>query len=153
MKLGVRVYPHLAAKGYVLAQTNPSVARSTADTVAHAQRLVRLYGRAGVPQERVCIKVPSTLEGLRACRTLEKELNIRALATTVFSVEQALAAAEEAGCTYTSPYVNPLHVHFIPGSHVVYADPVNEMPGMKVVSEVQRQFRRRKVKTQVLAAR
>lgn len=115
--------------------------------------MVRLFERAGVPSTRVCIKIPATLEGLRASRILSKDHNINTLATTVFCVEQALAAAEEAGCLFTSPYVNPLEVHFVPGSHVVYADPITEMRGMKATAEIQRQFRRRGVATKVLAAR
>lgn len=61
---------------------------------------------------RVCIKIPSTWEGLQACRELEKK-GITTLATTLFSLEQiALAAA--AGCRYVAPYVNELRVHFDP---------------------------------------
>ncbi|KAG8920963.1 hypothetical protein FRC01_000513 [Tulasnella sp. 417] len=151
-KLGAEVLPHLDVKGFALAQTNPSQARDTEATVRHARRMVRLFERAGVPSSRVCIKIPATLEGLRASRILSKEHNINTLATTVFCVEQALAAAEEAGCLFTSPYVNPLEVHFVPGSHVVYADPITEMRGMKATAEIQRQFRRRGVATKVLAA-
>lgn len=151
-KLGAEVLPHLDAQGFALAQTNPSMARDTEATVKHARRMVRLFERAGVPSSRVCIKIPATLEGLRACRILTKEHNINTLATTVFCVEQSLAAAEEAGCLFTSPYVNPLEVHFVPGTHVVYADPITEMKGMKATAEIQRQFRRRKVATKVLAA-
>ncbi|KAG8902498.1 hypothetical protein FRB99_004399 [Tulasnella sp. 403] len=152
VKLGEQVLPHLDANGYVLAQSNPSLATSTEATVEHARRFVRLYGRTGTPRSRVCIKIPSTLEGLRACRILQRDHGTHALATTVFCVEQALAAAEEADCLFTSPYVNPLHVHFVPGTHVEYADPVNEMRGMRVTAEIQREFRRRNVRTQVLAA-
>lgn len=108
---------------------------------------------AGVPQNRVCIKIPSTIEGLRACKILEKEHDVRTLATTVFSVAQALAAAEEANCTYAAPYVNPLRVHFVEGTHVIYENPVEDMPGIRVTAEIQRQYRRRKVKTQLMAAR
>ncbi|KAG9044984.1 hypothetical protein FS837_007210 [Tulasnella sp. UAMH 9824] len=149
-KLGAEVLPLLS--GFVLAQTHPSQARNTDATVKHARRMVRLFERAGVPSSRVCIKIPATLEGLRACRILSKDHNINTLATTVFIVEQALAAAEEAGCLFTSPYVNPLEVHFVPGSHVVHADPITEMRGMKATAEIQRQFRRRGVATKVLAA-
>lgn len=49
---------------------------------------------------RVCIKIPSTWEGLEACRVLEKN-GISTLATTLFSMEQAALAAD-AGCTYVS---------------------------------------------------
>lgn len=56
--------------------------------------------------KRVCIKIPSTWEGLQACRQL-KSINIKTLATTLFSIEQA-ALAGEVGCQYIAPYVNEL---------------------------------------------
>ncbi|WGT51529.1 fructose-6-phosphate aldolase [Thioclava nitratireducens] len=54
----------------------------------------------------VCIKVPLTMAGLRACRTLReegRETNV----TLCFSVNQALLAAK-AGATYVSPFVGRL---------------------------------------------
>lgn len=59
---------------------------------------------------RVCIKIPSTWEGMQACRELEKE-GIATLATTMFCMEQA-ALANHVGCTYIAPYINELRVHF-----------------------------------------
>lgn len=48
-----------------------------------------------------------------ACRTLELA-GVHTLATTLFSMSQAILAAE-VGCTYVAPYVNQLKVHFEPG--------------------------------------
>jgi len=152
VKLGLSVLPHLDVKGYVLAQTNPSAAHSVEDTVAHARRLVRLYVRSGIARDRVCIKVPSTLSGLRACKVLREEHQINTLATAVFCVEQSLAAAEYAGCIFTSPYVNPLYVHFEQGMHVHSENPIRDVKGMKVTMEVQRQLRTRKLSTQIIGA-
>ena len=59
---------------------------------------------------RLCIKVPSTWEGLQACRKLNT-LGVKTLATTVFTIEQAILAAE-VGCIYISPFVHELRVHF-----------------------------------------
>ena len=64
---------------------------------SHARRLSALYillSRGNVSHERICIKIPSTLAGLEACGRLEKD-GIRTLATTCFSLEQALAADGE----------------------------------------------------------
>ena len=61
---------------------------------------------------RVCIKIPSTWEGLQACKILEAS-GITTLATTLFNIEQA-ALAGEVGCHYIAPYVNELKVHFDP---------------------------------------
>jgi transaldolase len=62
---------------------------------------------------RVCIKIPSTWEGLQACRELQRK-GIATLATIMFSLEQTALAAN-AGCRYIAPYVNELRVHFDPG--------------------------------------
>lgn len=54
----------------------------------------------------VCIKLPLTMDGLRACRRLSeegRETNV----TLCFSVNQALLAAK-AGATYVSPFVGRL---------------------------------------------
>lgn len=54
----------------------------------------------------ICIKLPLTMDGLRACRTLReegRETNV----TLCFSVNQAILAAK-AGATYVSPFVGRL---------------------------------------------
>lgn len=61
-------------------------------------------------ENRLCIKVPATWEGLEACQILQAR-GIPTLATTMFCMEQAALAAE-ARCTYIAPYVNELRVHF-----------------------------------------
>lgn len=71
------------------------------------------YLQPGFEQARICIKIPSTWEGLMACRTLELA-GVHTLATTLFTMTQAILAAE-VNCTYVAPYVNQLRVHFQPG--------------------------------------
>ncbi|MHA7874211.1 fructose-6-phosphate aldolase [Roseivivax sp.] len=56
--------------------------------------------------ENVCIKLPLTMDGLRACASIRaegRETNV----TLCFSVTQALLAAK-AGATYVSPFVGRL---------------------------------------------
>lgn len=67
----------------------------------------------GFDVARISIKIPSTWEGIMACRTLELA-GVRTLATTLFTMVQAVLAAE-VGCTYIAPYVNELKVHFDAG--------------------------------------
>jgi len=52
---------------------------------------------------RVTIKLPCTVEGLKACRELSKS-GIKTNITLVFSVAQAILA-QKAGATYISPFV------------------------------------------------
>ncbi|MCP4182674.1 MAG: fructose-6-phosphate aldolase, partial [Hyphomicrobiales bacterium] len=54
----------------------------------------------------ICIKLPLTMEGLKACKTLS-ERGQQTNVTLCFSANQALLAAK-AGATYISPFVGRL---------------------------------------------
>lgn len=127
VKLALKIHPHIT--GHVHIQTNPYYSYSTEKTIVNALRtsslptkpvlktnkrkgIVQLfqYFEPGFEQNRICIKIPATWEGLAACRTLEAA-GVHTLATTLFSMAQAVRAAE-VGCTYVAPYVNQLRVHF-----------------------------------------
>lgn len=54
--------------------------------------------------DNVCIKVPLTLDGLKACRTIRNDLGRQVNVTLCFSANQALLAAK-AGATFISPFV------------------------------------------------
>ena len=60
---------------------------------------------AGVA-DNVTIKVPLTMDGLKACRTFRND-NIKVNVTLCFSAGQAILAAK-AGATYVSPFVGRL---------------------------------------------
>lgn len=110
VKLGLRMVPYL--KGCIHIQTNPFEAYSTSRTIAGAERIISLFKEidSTFDSTRVCVKIPSTWEGLQACAKLE-EKGITTLATTLFTIEQAVLAGE-ANCTYIAPYLNELKVHF-----------------------------------------
>src|SRR4051794_29938774 len=54
--------------------------------------------------DNIAIKVPLTLDGLRACRTIRTEMNRLVNVTLCFSANQALLAAK-AGASFISPFV------------------------------------------------
>lgn len=56
--------------------------------------------------DNIVVKIPMTVEGLKAVRTLSNE-NIKTNVTLIFSALQALMAAK-AGATYASPFVGRL---------------------------------------------
>ena len=56
--------------------------------------------------DNICVKIPMTVEGLKAVKTLSGE-GIKTNVTLVFSALQALMAAK-AGATYVSPFVGRL---------------------------------------------
>ncbi|MCJ1258511.1 hypothetical protein MMC24_006344 [Lignoscripta atroalba] len=103
---------------------NPLLSYSTPKIIENGQRalpssasIARLCQRLepNFDLSRLIIKVPSTWEGLQACRKL-KSLGIKTLATTLFTMEQAILAAE-VGCVSISPFVHELKIHFDPTYH------------------------------------
>lgn len=86
--------------------------------------------------ENIVIKVPMTLEGLKATKRFT-ELGIRTNVTLIFSANQALLAAR-AGATYVSPFVGRL-------------DDIGHN-GVDLVEEIVTLFTKHHIDTQVIAA-
>jgi transaldolase len=86
--------------------------------------------------ENIVVKIPMTLEGLRALRTLSKQ-GIPTNCTLIFSATQALMAAK-AGATYASPFVGRL-------------DDVST-DGMQLIEQICTIYRNYDYETQVLVA-
>lgn len=64
----------------------------------------KAFSDAGVDRDRYAIKISATGPAMTAAEQLNKE-GIRVLATSVFSLSQAIAASQ-AGCLFISPYFN-----------------------------------------------
>lgn len=86
--------------------------------------------------EHVVVKLPTTREGLKACKCLSEE-GIKTNVTLCFSPTQALLVAK-AGATYVSPFVGRL-------------DDISHV-GMDLVRQVLTIYRNYGYETQVLAA-
>jgi transaldolase len=84
----------------------------------------------------VTIKVPCTVEGLKACKALSK-LGIKTNVTLVFSVAQAILASK-AGATYISPFVGR------------WMD--NSVDGIELIKNIRKAFDYSGTSTQILAA-
>jgi transaldolase len=82
------------------------------------------------------IKLPCTVEGLKACKYLSN-LGIRVNMTLVFSVSQAVLCGL-AGATYVSPFVGRMDD--------------NSLDGIKLINDISNVFSTGGVKTKVLAA-
>ncbi|KAI2622343.1 transaldolase [Hypoxylon sp. NC1633] len=142
VKLALRIAPYV--KGYSHIQTNPKYAYNKQKTVENGKRIVALFGELDPAHDpgRICIKIPSTWEGLHACRELEQH-GIAALGTTMFCMEQVVLAAH-LGCTYIAPYINELRVHF--------DDYVDEDKAFDFCRSAQRYLDKLGSKTQVIPA-
>jgi transaldolase len=86
--------------------------------------------------KNIAVKVPLTLDGLKACKALSSEgtmVNV----TLCFSANQALLAAK-AGATFISPFIGRL-------------DDIH-LDGMELIAEIRQIYDNYKFKTEILAA-
>jgi len=86
--------------------------------------------------KNIVIKIPMTLEGLKAVKVLSKE-KIKTNVTLIFSAGQALLAAK-AGATFVSPFVGRLD------------DIGND--GMNIIKETVEIFKNYEIDTEIIAA-
>lgn len=86
------------------------VADSSEEMIAQAQKFIGLG-------DAITIKLPCTIEGLKACRVLNKA-GVKTNVTLVFSAAQAVLAAKS-GATYLSPFVGRLDDQSVAGLEVV----------------------------------
>lgn len=67
--------------------------------------------------DNIVVKIPMTVDGLKAVRTLTDE-GIKTNVTLIFSANQALMAAK-AGATYASPFVGRIDDLALDGMHLI----------------------------------
>ncbi len=105
------------------------ISLESAKMVEEARELSKIH-------KNIIIKIPMTLEGLKAVKILSSE-GIRTNVTLIFSATQALLAAR-AGATYVSPFLGRL-------------DDVGQN-GMNLIEEITDIFDRHDIKTEIIAA-
>jgi len=111
----------------------PVSAEVTATEYSEMMKQAKVLARIA---DNVCIKVPLTLDGLRACKAITSEgrqVNV----TLCFSANQALLAAK-AGATFISPFVGRI-------------DDVG-IDGMELIAEIRTIYDNYDFKTEILAA-
>ena len=135
--------------GRVSTEVDARLSFDTAGAIAKAHRLVEHYAEAGVPKERVLIKVSSTWEGIRAAQKLERE-GIHCNMTLLFSFAQAAACAE-AGVTLVSPFVGRIY-DWHKAALKVEDIPLEEDPGVASVTRIYCYYKKFGYATQVMGA-
>jgi transaldolase len=118
-------------------------------TVQRAEKLIDLYEAAGIPRERVLIKVASTWEGIRAAETLERK-GIHCNLTLLFSFAQAVACAE-AGVTLISPFVGRI-LDWYKKHEGVDGYPAPQDPGVRSVTRIYNYYKKHGYPTVVMGA-
>ncbi|MRV76732.1 transaldolase [Duganella sp. FT92W] len=134
--------------GRVSTEIDARLSFDTEGNVAKGRELIALYEKAGIPRERVLIKIASTWEGIRAAEILEKE-GIHCNLTLLFSLAQAIACAE-AGVQLISPFVGRIYDWYKKSTGIDYVGA--EDPGVQSVKRIYNYYRKFGYKTEVMGA-
>jgi transaldolase len=127
-------------------------ARLSFDTRASVEKalgLIALYEAAGIPRERVLIKLASTWEGIEAARHL-RQYGIRCNLTLLFSFAQAVACAE-AGVQLISPFVGRIFDWYKKSTGVAGYAPAED-PGVQSVTRIFTYYKKYGYATEVMGA-
>jgi transaldolase len=117
-------------------------------SIAKAREIIGLYEKAGIPRERILIKLASTWEGIKAAELLQKE-KINCNLTLLFSFAQAVACAE-AKVQLISPFVGRILDWYKKSTGKDYAPA--EDPGVKSVTEIYTYYKKFGHATEVMGA-
>jgi transaldolase len=135
--------------GRVSTEVDARLSFDRAGTLEKARTLIALYEKAGVPRERVLIKIASTWEGIQAAAELKKD-RIRCNMTLLFSFAQAVACAQ-AGVQLVSPFVGRiLDWHKKNGGKTEYAPA--EDPGVLSVTRIYDYYKCHDHATEIMGA-
>lgn len=111
--------------------------------------MVQLYESVGIKKDRILIKVASTWEGIQAAHILQSQHGINCNLTLMFSLVQAIAAAE-AGAYLISPFVGRILDWYKAAMKREYAS--DEDPGVKSVQSIFNYYKKHGYKTIVMGA-
>jgi transaldolase len=135
--------------GRVSTEVDARLSYDTEGTLARARKLIGMYEAAGIPRERILIKIASTWEGIRAAEVLEKE-GIHCNLTLLFGLHQAIACAE-AKVTLISPFVGRILDYFLKKTGKTSYAPAED-PGVVSVTRIYEYFKHFGYKTEVMGA-
>ncbi|KAF0773603.1 putative transaldolase, partial [Aphis craccivora] len=119
-------------------------------SIAKAIKYIKMYEKAGIPKERVLIKLASTWEGIQAAKVLEQEHGIHCNLTLLFSLYQAIACAES-DVTLISPFVGRILDWHVANTDKKSFEPLND-PGVQSVTKIYNYFKKFNYKTVVMGA-
>lgn len=135
--------------GRVSTEVDARLSFDVKGSVAKAKSLIGRYEKAGIPRERILIKVASTWEGICAAKQLRAD-NIRCNLTLLFSFVQAVACAE-AGVQLISPFVGRI-LDWFKKSTGRDAYPAAEDPGVLSVTRIYHYYKKYGYPTEVMGA-
>ncbi|KAK4544703.1 hypothetical protein LTR36_003952 [Oleoguttula mirabilis] len=118
-------------------------------SVDKALHILELYKDKGIDKSRVLIKLASTWEGIQAARELSTKHGVNCNLTLMFSLTQAIAAAE-AGAFLISPFVGRILDWYKASTKKEYTK--EEDPGVKSVQQIFNYYKKHGYKTIVMGA-
>ena len=134
--------------GRVSTETDARLSFDTQATIDKGRALIALYEAAGIPRERILIKIASTWEGIRAAEVLEKE-GIRCNMTLLFALPQAIACAD-ASVQLISPFVGRIYDWHKKSTGQEYTGA--DDPGVQSVKRIYTYYRKFGYRTEVMGA-
>jgi len=132
----------------VSTEVDARLSYDTDASVAKGRDIIGQYESAGIPRERILIKIASTWEGIKAGEILEKE-GIHCNLTLMFGLHQAIACAE-AGITLISPFVGRILDWYKKDTGRDYTP--QEDPGVHSVQTIYNYYKKFGYKTEVMGA-
>lgn len=122
-------------------------------TYTRAERIIELYQAAGVPVERVLIKIASTWEGIRAAERLQQR-GINCNLTLLFSFCQAVACGQ-AKVQLISPFVGRIYDWYKKAAGAAWGEAAmagaND-PGVQSVTRIYNHYKHFGIATEVMGA-
>jgi len=118
-------------------------------SVEKALHIIELYKEMGIDKSRVLIKLASTWEGIKAAHTLQSKHGINCNLTLMFSLVQAIAAAE-AGAFLISPFVGRILDWYKANTKKEYGK--EDDPGVKSVKQIFDYYKKHGYSTIVMGA-
>jgi len=135
--------------GRVSTEVDARFSFDTKESVSKALHIIDLYKDLGIGKERVLIKLASTWEGIKAAEILQSKHGINCNLTLMFSIVQAIAAAE-AGAFLISPFVGRILDWYKASTKKDYSK--EEDPGVKSVQQIFNYYKKYGYKTIVMGA-
>lgn len=118
-------------------------------SIDKALHIIDLYRSIGISKDRILIKIASTWEGIQAARELQSKYGVNTNLTLMFSLEQAIAAAE-AGAFLISPFVGRIMDYYKAQTGKAYAG--HEDPGVHSVQSIYNYYKKYGHETIVMGA-
>ena len=139
--------------GRVSTEVDARLSFDTPATLARARRLISLYEAAGIPRERVLIKVAATWEGIQAAKVLEAE-GIHCNLTLLFAFAQAVACGD-AGVQLISPFVGRIYDWYKKQAGASWDEAARagaNDPGVQSVERIYNHYKKHGIRTEVMGA-